>query len=280
LKYEHLQTIEEHRDLVNENQKLSEEAAYAKELASSAAVELKNLAEEVTKLSVENAKQAKELLVAREMAHSRVNGRKGRITSRGRDEVGTWSLDLEDMKMELQARRQREASLEAALAEKEHLEEEYKRKFDEAKKKELSLENDLAGMWVLVAKSKRGASGISDLNVDDRSVNLADITNGTKENKGDKNFALVEKQVSDDTMKSLTAEEQTSPEFEPLLVRLKVYTFFGWCYSSIWKFCIPVTLEQLQLISHFRPPTLSCRSSIQISTPIHPCTPIDHLNLP
>ncbi|KAK3156906.1 hypothetical protein QOZ80_2AG0113670 [Eleusine coracana subsp. coracana] len=221
LKYEHLQIIEEHRDLVNQNQKLSEEAAYAKELASSAAVELKNLAEEVTKLSVQNAKQAKELLIAQEMAHSRVHGRKGRVTSRGRDEVGTWSLDLEDMKMELQARRQREAALEAALAEKEHLEEEYKRKFDEAKKKELSLENDLAGMWVLVAKLKRGALGISDLNVDDRSVNLADITNGTKENKGDKNFALIEKQVSDDTVKSLTTEEHRSPEFEPLLVRLK-----------------------------------------------------------
>lgn len=221
LKYEHLKMTEEHHDLINQNHKLSEEAAYAKELASSAAVELKNLAEEVTKLSVLNAKQAKELVVAQEMAHSRVHGRKGRTASRGRDEVGTWSLDLEDMKMELQARRQREAALEAALAEKELLEEEYKKKFDDAKKKELSLENDLAGMWVLVAKLKRGALGISDLNVDDRTVNLADITNGTKENKGDKNFALVEKQVSDDAVKSLAAEEHKSPEFEPLLVRLK-----------------------------------------------------------
>ncbi|XP_062200832.1 kinesin-like protein KIN-7K, chloroplastic isoform X2 [Phragmites australis] len=221
LKYEHLKVIEEHCNLVNQNHKLSEETAYAKELASSAAVELKNLAEEVTKLSIQNAKQAKELLIAQEMAHPRVHGRKGCTNRRGREEVGTWSLDLEDMKMELQARRQREAALEAALAEKEHLEEEYKTKFDEAKKKELSLENDLAGMWVLVAKLKRGALGISDLNVDDRTVNLADITNGTKENKGDKNFALIEKQVSDDTVKSLTAEEHRSPEFEPLLVRLK-----------------------------------------------------------
>ncbi|PWZ33930.1 Kinesin-like protein KIN-7K, chloroplastic [Zea mays] len=56
---------------------------------------------------------------------------------------------------------------EAALIEKELLEEEYKKKFDEAKK-ELSLENDLAGMWVLVAKLKIGALDISDLNVDDR----------------------------------------------------------------------------------------------------------------
>ncbi|XP_066373596.1 kinesin-like protein KIN-7K, chloroplastic [Miscanthus floridulus] len=221
LKFEHLKITEEHCDLINQNHKLSEEAAYAKELASSAAVELKNLAEEVTKLSVLNAKQAKELLVAQEMAHSRVHGRKGRTTSRGRDEVGTWSLDLEDMKMELQARRQREAALEAALAEKEFLEEEYKKKFDEAKKKELSLENDLAGMWVLVAKLKKGALGISDLNVDDRTVNLADITNGTKENKGEKNFALVEKQISDDSIKSLSTEGHRSPEFEPLLVRLK-----------------------------------------------------------
>lgn len=225
LKFEHLKITEEHCDLINQNHKLSEEAAYAKELASSAAVELKNLAEEVTKLSVINAKQAKELLVAQEMAHSRVHGRKGRTACRGRDEVGTWSLDLEDMKMELQARRHREAALEAALAEKELLEEEYKKKFDEAKKKELSLENDLAGMWVLVAKLKRGALGISDLNVDDRTVNLADITNGTKENKGEKNFSL-EKQVSEDSVKSLSTEDHRSPEFEPLLVRLKVYTLF------------------------------------------------------
>lgn len=214
--------IEENRDLINQNHKLSEEAAYAKELASSAAVELKNLAEEVTKLSIQNARQAKELLIAQEMAHSRVPVRKGRPAGRGRDEVGTWSLDLEDMKMELLARKKREAALEAALAEKELLEEEYKKKFDEAKKKELSLENDLAGMWVLVAKLKRGAFSISDLNVDDRSINLADITNDIKENKGDTNVALVEKQVADDTVKSLTAEEYRSPEFEPLLVRLKV----------------------------------------------------------
>ncbi|KAM3402623.1 hypothetical protein ACQJBY_006466 [Aegilops geniculata] len=221
LKYQHLEVIEENRDLINQNHKLSEEAAYAKELASSAAVELKNLAEEVTKLSIQNARQAKELLISQEMAHSRVPVRKGRPAGRGRDEVGTWSLDLEDMKMELLARKKREAALEAALAEKELLEEEYKKKFDEAKKKELSLENDLAGMWVLVAKLKRGAFSISDLNVDDRSINLADITNDAKENKGDTNVALVEKQVPDDTVKSLTAEEYRSPEFEPLLVRLK-----------------------------------------------------------
>ena len=39
------------------------------------------------------------------------------------DEFESWSLDANDLKMELQARRQREAALEAALAEKEFLEE-------------------------------------------------------------------------------------------------------------------------------------------------------------
>ncbi|KAG8084158.1 hypothetical protein GUJ93_ZPchr0010g9577 [Zizania palustris] len=234
LKYEHLKIKEENRDLVNQNHKLCEEVAYAKELASSAAVELKNLAGEVTKLSVQNSKQAKELLIAQEMAHSRVPGRKGLLgAGRGKDEVGTWSLDLEDMKMELQDRKQREAALEAALAEKELLEEGYKKKFDEAKKKELSLENDLAGMWVLVAKMKRGTLGISDLNVDDRSINLADITNGTKENKADRNVAVVEKQVSDDSVKSLITEEYRSPEFEPLLVRLRVNLYLSYIHVML-----------------------------------------------
>ncbi|GAB4849363.1 hypothetical protein Ancab_004165 [Ancistrocladus abbreviatus] len=52
-----------------------------------------------------------------------------------------------DLKIELQARKQREAALEAALAEKEFAEEECRNKVDEAKKREASLENDLANMW-------------------------------------------------------------------------------------------------------------------------------------
>lgn len=110
---------------------------------------------------MENARLEKELVVAQDMAHSRAGnnklGRKSRPASRGReagssihDDTESFSLDLEDVKMELQARKQREAILEATLAEKELLEEEYTRKFDEAKKRELALENDLAGMWVLV----------------------------------------------------------------------------------------------------------------------------------
>jgi len=153
LNQERLQLIEENRGLLSQNQKLAEEASYAKELASAAAVELKNLAEEVTKLSLENARQANELLVAQEMAYSRggsggirknegVKLRRNRPASRvgefattTHDDVECWNVEFDDMKTELQARKQREAALEAALAEKELLEEDYKRKFDEAKKK-------------------------------------------------------------------------------------------------------------------------------------------------
>lgn len=48
LKIEQVQLSEENSGLRVQNQKLAEEASYAKELASAAAVELKNLAGEVT----------------------------------------------------------------------------------------------------------------------------------------------------------------------------------------------------------------------------------------
>ncbi|GAB4838786.1 hypothetical protein Ancab_028328 [Ancistrocladus abbreviatus] len=62
--------------------------------------------------------------------------------------------------IELEASKQREATLEAALAEKEFTEEECRKKVDEAKKREASLENDLANMWVLVTKLKKEGGAI------------------------------------------------------------------------------------------------------------------------
>eukprot|EP01018_Ginkgo_biloba_P020937 Gb_03332 [translate_table: standard] len=184
LKQEKVQLIEEKGGLQVQSQKLSEEASYAKELASAAAIELKNLAEEVTRLSFQNAKLAKELAAAQETAfarssvkpaigsgnrkhsESKIDGgkttRKGRLGNRTSevghdvyDDVGSWNLDTEDIKRELQTRKEREAVLEAALAEREHIEAEFRKKIDEAKKRETDLENDLAGMWVLVAKLKK-----------------------------------------------------------------------------------------------------------------------------
>ncbi|XP_051135073.1 kinesin-like protein KIN-7D, mitochondrial isoform X1 [Andrographis paniculata] len=183
LKLEHVHIVEENSGLRVQNQKLLEEASYAKELASAAAIELKNLTGEVTKLSLQNAKLAKELQAAREF-NSRVPGvlvgnggarkhndaqrsigRRGRISGRANDAadvLDSWNLDPDDLKMELQARKQREAALEAALAERELLEDEYRRKFEESKKRETTLENDLANMWVLVARLKKEATAIQE----------------------------------------------------------------------------------------------------------------------
>ncbi|XP_042501458.1 kinesin-like protein KIN-7D, mitochondrial isoform X1 [Macadamia integrifolia] len=239
LKLEHVQLMEENSGLRVQNQKLAEEASYAKELASAAAVELKNLAGEVTKLSLQNARQAKELQAAQEMVYSRgagaptgngasrkhsdsktdgiKHGRKGRFSSRSNEFSGTvyddaefWSLDPNDIKMELQARKQKEAALEAALAEKELAEEEYRKKVEEAKKRETALENDLASMWVLVAKLKKDGGTVMERSVCERSNNGTNVASDPKIN-GDENKEINPKDplLSD------------GPELEPLVVSLK-----------------------------------------------------------
>lgn len=239
LKREHVQLSEENRGLHVQCRKLSEEGLYAKELASAAAVELKNLAAEVTKLSLQNSKLEKELQCSREIAHSRANsfnrkfsdgvkgGRRGRLSGRFNDVPGvpcddfdTWNLDPNDIKIELQARKQREAALEAALAEKDFLEDEYRRKVEEAKNREEALENDLANMWVLVAKLKKDGGDVPKLNPDKKCngvVNGIDLTS----NEVDFKDVLREIQKSD-VPKS--AEEPTREE--SLVVRLKV------CYTT------------------------------------------------
>ncbi|KAI3755584.1 hypothetical protein L1987_55388 [Smallanthus sonchifolius] len=233
LKLEHVQILEENSGLYVQNQKLSEEASYAKELASSAAVELKNLAGEVTKLSLENAKLEKELVAACELANSKsVNGgnrkydpvkpgRKGRSSSRVKDaydEFDSWNLDVEDLRMELQARRQREAKLESALSEKELIEEEYRKKVEESKKKEAALENDLANMWVLVAQLKKEAKGavpesISNGSYTERSENV----NYLKVENVDRNNSV----VKENHILNVSQPAQNVTKEEPLVARLK-----------------------------------------------------------
>lgn len=233
LKLEHVQMSEENSGLRVQNEKLAEESSYAKELASAAAVELKNLAGEVTKLSVHTAKLEKELLSARELAHSRssqgingVNrkysaGRKGRHSSRsseisGMDDFNSWDLDPEDLKLELQARKQREAALEAALAEKEYIEDEYRKKVEEAKKREEALENDLANMWVLVAKLKKEGGAVPESNTGGRHSDAVANFEHTKENHTDSNYVLKETQVPD-----VSKPVEAIPKEEPLVLRLK-----------------------------------------------------------
>ncbi|XP_022146181.1 kinesin-like protein KIN-7D, mitochondrial [Momordica charantia] len=241
LKLEHVQLSEENSGLRVQYQKLAEEASYAKELASAAAVELKNLASEVTKLSVQNAKLEKELLSARELIHSRsvqnVNGvnrkyndslrpgRKGRLSGRLNertgaidDEFDSWSLDSDDLKLELQARKQREAALEAALAEKDFVEDQYRKKIEEAKKKEEALENDLANMWVLVAKLKKEGGTVPDLPSDTRhNGELSEYFADGKKFSTKTDSSTTDRGMPD-ILKPAVGE---IPKEEPLVLRLK-----------------------------------------------------------
>ncbi|CAI9769854.1 unnamed protein product [Fraxinus pennsylvanica] len=240
LKLEHVHTVEENSGLRVQNQKLSEEASYAKELASAAAVELKNLASEVTKLSVQNAKLEKELQASHELKSrssslqtgntgnrkyhdGQRTGRRGRLTRVNdgsgmvHDDFDSWSLDPDDLKMELQARKQRESALEAALAEKEILEDDYRKKFEEAKEREAALENDLANMWVLVAQLKKERSVVQESKISDGQNDDTDQNSDLRMDNVDyKDPILKDTQDQDRT----TQASDVSKE-EPLVLRLK-----------------------------------------------------------
>ncbi|CAN1320112.1 Kinesin-like protein KIN-7D, mitochondrial [Linum perenne] len=149
LKREHVQLSEENSGLRVQNQKLAEEASYAKELASAAA-----------------------------------------------------------------ARKQRESALEAALAEKELIEDEYRKRSEEAKRREESLENDLANMWVLVAKLKKEGGSIPEFKNDERSSGGGNHMSEQESNGFEHGSVLRERQVSDEMQKE-----------EPLVVRLKICLF-------------------------------------------------------
>ncbi|KAL8156351.1 kinesin-like protein KIN-7D, mitochondrial isoform X2 [Apium graveolens] len=240
LKLEHIHLSEENSGLHVQNQKLSEEASYAKELASAAATELKNLAGEVTKLSLQKAKLEKELISAHDLINSRGPGlignggnrrhgdaqrpgRRGRVSGRLNevsgmvtDEFDSWNPDLDNLKLELQARKQRESALEAALAEKEMMENECRKKVEEVKKREAALENDLANMWVLVAQLKKEGVAVKDANIKEkRTDEIYHVSNPSTDDGEIINPVLEERQISDVTESDSVTKE------EPLVARLK-----------------------------------------------------------
>lgn len=143
-----MRLVEEKDGLEIQSRKLAEEASYAKELASAAAVELQNLAEEVTKLSYENAKLVGDLANAKDSYCRSCCAQKSY-----------------DSKHHLgNARYQREAALEKALFDRDQREAELYRRLEEAKRHEEDIENELANMWVLFAKMRK-----SELNIEDMS---------------------------------------------------------------------------------------------------------------
>ncbi|KAB5552867.1 hypothetical protein DKX38_010178 [Salix brachista] len=150
--------------LETRNQKLAEESSYAKGLASAAAVELKALSEEVAKLMNHNERLTAELIALKNSptqlrAGSAVrNGRRDNHMKR-QDQVGA-ALDL---KRDLAVSRERELHYEAALIEKDQRETDLQRKVEESKQREAYLENELANMWVLVAKLKKSQGAEMDV---------------------------------------------------------------------------------------------------------------------
>ncbi|KAL6545990.1 Kinesin-like protein KIN-7D, mitochondrial [Orobanche gracilis] len=279
LKLERVQILEDNSGLHVQNQKLSEEASYAKELASAAAVELKNLAGEVTKLSLQNAKLEKELQSARELSsrnfsnsgnrkhndtqrtnhnRCRVSGRANDLSGLVNDDLDLWNLDPDDMKMELQARKQRESVLEAKLVEKEVLEDEYRKKIEEWKKREVALENDLANMWVLVARLKKEASAVQELK----------NSGGRIEDTEKKSDLMVDVVCEDQIVEECHTRDNSFPasfvpKEESLVVRLKArmqemkekelrYTGNGDANSHVCKVCFELpTAAMLLPCRHF-----------------------------
>ncbi|XP_024018836.1 kinesin-like protein KIN-7K, chloroplastic isoform X2 [Morus notabilis] len=146
------------------NQKLAEESSYAKGLASAAAVELKALSEEVAKLMNHNEKLTAELAASKNSPTQRRSGgmvRNGRRD--GPNKRNDQGGNVSEIKRELAMSRERELSYEAALAEKDQREAELQRKVEETKQREAYLENELANMWVLVAKLKKAQGTESDV---------------------------------------------------------------------------------------------------------------------
>ncbi|XP_061346425.1 kinesin-like protein KIN-7K, chloroplastic isoform X2 [Gastrolobium bilobum] len=166
LKQKVTELTESKEQLEHRNQKLAEESSYAKGLASAAAVELKALSEEVAKLMNHNERLAAELAVSKNSPNQRrtsgtvQNGRRESHARLRRNDQGGSNLDI---KRELALSKERELSYEAALLDKDQKEAELQRKIEESKQREAYLENELANMWVLVAKLKKSHGAETDI---------------------------------------------------------------------------------------------------------------------
>ncbi|XP_034693163.1 kinesin-like protein KIN-7K, chloroplastic isoform X3 [Vitis riparia] len=175
LKQKLTEVTESKEQLEFRNQKLAEESSYAKGLASAAAVELKALSEEVAKLMNQNERLAAELAAQKNSPNNRRaisaprNGRRDSHIKRADQGVSP-----ADVKRELALSRERELSYEAALLERDQREAELQIKVEESKQREAYLENELANMWVLVAKLKKSQGAESDVSDSTRETQRVD----------------------------------------------------------------------------------------------------------
>lgn len=242
LKQEHVRLAEEKDGLEVHNRKLAEEASYAKELAAAAALELRNLAEEVTKLSYDNAKLTGELAASKEVRcrscqRSALNDfKQNSISSARLDGHSKKPVDgvlVEELQKELSSRCQRETALEMELSERDQLEGDLRRRLDEAKRHEKDLENELANMWVLVAKLRKSDNSAEDVadhlsqNSNARFRNVFLSSNGhCNMSKNDETCKSMDKAgASEDLKASYWKERRRCKELESYISRLKVFIF-------------------------------------------------------
>lgn len=246
MKQEKVRLIEEKDGLEIHSRKLAEEASYAKELAAAAAVELRNLAEEVTKLSYQNAKLIGDLASAKEApCRSNCCQRPGSFDVRQSNSNGA-RLDarlrkpgdgmlVEELQKELNARYQRESSLETALFERDQIEGELRGRLDEAKQREEDLENELANMWMLVAKMRKSGTTSEETSsegVHESNILQSRVRNGFPPINGHSNKIfdeicenMDEISTSEELRTSYLKEKRRCKELESLVSRLKVSTF-------------------------------------------------------
>ena len=245
-----MKITEEKDGLEVHSQKLTEEASYAKELAAAAAVELQNLAEEVTKLTYQNAKLTADLAAAKE-ASCGSNCCQRPTSSDLKQNSGSFSwlhddlrktkesVLVEELRQELNRRYQREASLVSALSEKDKVEDDLQRKLDEAKRHEEDLENELANMWVLVAKMRKSGMNSEEVScVSNHAFSNLPMVDGNGFSSSNSRLTKIyeENKMSvimdgKNTFEELEAnyhrERRKCKELETLVLRLKVCAFLA-----------------------------------------------------
>ncbi|KAI3747169.1 hypothetical protein L6452_09618 [Arctium lappa] len=143
-----------------QNKSLAEECSYAKELASAAATELKALSEEVVKLMNHNDRLGAQMNSpsGRRTTGPTKNAQRNNIM-RQKEGISPNQLEL---KRELALSKEREMAYEAMLSDKDQRESELQQTVMESKQREAYLENEVANMWMLVAKLKRSQANVPE----------------------------------------------------------------------------------------------------------------------
>lgn len=264
LNQEKVKLEEDKEGLQNEGQQLADEAAFARELASRAVVELKNLADEVTKLSYQNAKLSNDLSTAQELAFATAAKLPPKVKHTASkqcqtdleisspsplgkhfpgsdepslngllDEIDIWRPHsnknpfFSDVGQELKASQEIQESLKVALMEKENKETELLKQVEESKRRETDLENDLAGMWVLVAQLRKEQEMATKVSHNAPKQDTRSNSGGEyfqNDSKGVKVKDIYEQPSAqlEDVQSQLRRELQRSQELETIILHLKV----------------------------------------------------------